>query len=501
MKMKNKNKIALIFLMISLTVFGKKLGVENEIKKMELNNDKEVSSVQTLNNSQETPRISILPNASPESVGFSKEGLEKIDVLINQEVVGGFPGAVLLIVKDGKIVKNTAYGYAKKYDSTGKELNTPEKMETTKLFDMASNTKMYATNYAIMKLVSEGKINIDSRVSEYISEYGGEGREKILVKDLLTHSAGYAPEVKFYEPQATQVVSKDFEYKLGGNFYSIEKSKTEKIIIRDVPLDYERGTKTVYSDTDYMLLGIIVERVTGQSLDEYVENEIYAPLGLKNTMYNPLKKGKVPSDAAATELAGNTRDGYINFPGIRKNVIQGEVHDEKAYYSMDGISGHAGLFSTSEDLAILMSAMLNDGKIGNVKLFNKDVISQFTKASEKDITFGLGWRRAGENNLTETFGTLASPQAIGHTGWTGTVTVIDPKYNLEIVLLTNKKHSPVIKNLREPNGKLNVNKFQGDIYETGKYGMIMTKIYEAFLDKNKVNESPVIKPATKPVKK
>lgn len=494
--MKNKNKIILIFCVMSLTVFGKKLGVENEIKKIELN-DKGVSNVQTLNSSQESARVSILPKADPESVGFSKEGLEKVDQLIQQEITGGFPGAVLLIVKDGKIVKNTAYGYAKKYDSTGKELQNPEKMETTKLFDMASNTKMYATNYAIMKLVSEGKINVESRVSEYIPGYGGEGREKILVKDLLTHSAGYAPEVKFYEPEATQIISKEFEYALGRNFYSKEKSKTENIIIRDVPLDYERGTKTVYSDTDYMLLGIIVEKVTEQSLDEYVENEIYKPLGLNNTMYNPLKKGKIASDAAATELSGNTRDGYINFPGVRRNVIQGEVHDEKAYYSMNGVSGHAGLFSTSEDLAVLMSAMLNDGMIGNTRLFNKNVMDQFTKASEKDITFGLGWRRAGENNLTETFGTLASSEAIGHTGWTGTVTVIDPKYNLEIVLLTNKKHSPVIKNLKEKNGKPNFNKFQGDIYETGKYGQVITKIYEAFLDKNKVNE----KPSAEPIKK
>ncbi len=485
--MKNKNKIALIFLMMSLTVFGKKLGVENEIKKMKLNS------------SQEVPNVSILPKADPESVGFSKEGLEKVDELINQEITGGFPGAVLLIVKDGKIIKNTAYGYAKKYDSTGKLLDTPEKMETTKLFDLASNTKMYATNYAIMKLVSEGKLNVDSRISEYVSGYGGEGREKILVKDLLTHSAGYGTEVKFYEPKATQVVSKEFEYQLGNNFYSREKNKTEKIIIRDVPLDYARGTKTIYSDTDYMLLGIIVEKITGQSLDEYVENEIYKLLGLNNTMYNPLRKGKIASDAAATELAGNTRDGSINFPGIRTNVIQGEVHDEKAYYSMDGVSGHAGLFSTSEDLAVLMSAMLNNGMIGNAQLFNKDVIDQFTKASDKDVTFGLGWRRAGENNLTETFGTLASPQAIGHTGWTGTVTVIDPKYNLGIVLLTNKKHSPVIKNLREKTGKSNLNKFQGDIYETGKYGAVITKIYEAFLNNNnnKANESSEIKSVKK----
>ncbi|PNB76984.1 penicillin binding protein PBP4B, partial [Pseudomonas sp. FW305-BF6] len=108
-----------------------------------------------------------------------------------------------------------------------------------------------------------------------------------------------------------------------------------------------------YSDVDYMLLGTIVEKITGQKLDEYVENEIYKPLKLKDTVFNPLQKGFKPKEIAATELLGNTRDGVINFPNVRTYTLQGEVHDEKAFYSMGGVSGHAGLFSTTSDLAVL----------------------------------------------------------------------------------------------------------------------------------------------------
>ncbi|MGN9165322.1 penicillin binding protein PBP4B [Tissierellaceae bacterium HCP3S3_D8] len=394
-------------------------------------------------------------------VGFSDKKLAKVDELINSEVEEGFPGAVLLIIKDGKIVKNTAYGYKLKYD--GEDLlDEFVPMEVGTIFDLASNTKMFSTNIAIQKLISEGKIKIEDKVIKYIPNFKGDGRENIRIKDLLTHSAGFSSSIRFYMP--------DNPY--GEEFYSDNRERTLKLLEK-APLEYETGTKTIYSDTDYMLLGYIIENVTGKRLDEYVEKEIYEPLGLKHTMYVPLEKGLLKEQFAATETMGNTRGGSRDYPNIRKHTLQGEVHDEKAYYSMDGVSGHAGLFSTAGDMAVLCQSLLNGGGYGNNEIFNNGVLDQFTKPSDSDITFGLGWNRAGNMDKIWQFGPYASNLAIGHTGWTGSLTVIDPKYDMAIVLLTNKKHSNCVED-----------KFEGDKFETGKYGSVVSLIYEALLENN-----------------
>jgi CubicO group peptidase (beta-lactamase class C family) len=229
-----------------------------------------------------------------------------------------------------------------------------------------------------------------------------------------------------------------------------------------------------------MLLGTLIERITGKPLDEYVEQEIYKPLGLMNSVFNPLQKGYEKKQIAATELRGNSRDGTVEFENMRNTVIQGEVHDEKAFYSMGGVAGHAGLFSTVQDTAVLASVMLNRGGYGDLGLFDKSIMDQFLKPSDLNVTIGLGWRRAGNGERVWQYGPYASPYAYGHTGWTGTVTVIDPFYDLIIVLLTNKKHSPMI--LFEE-GKV----FSGDSFETGKYGSIISLVYEAFLENQPIN--------------
>lgn len=395
----------------------------------------------------------------PKEVGFSEKKLAELDRFINEEVEKGFPGAVLLILKDGKIIKNTAYGYKLKYDKD-KLLDKFDPMDTDTLFDLASNTKMFATNLAIQKLVSEKKININDLVCKYIPGFTGDTRENIKIKDLLTHSAGFADSIKFYLP--------DNPY--GEEFYSLDREKTLKLLEK-APLEYPTGTKTLYSDTDYMILGYIIENITGVKLDEYVEKNIYKPLGLTHTVFNPLDKGFSKEDCAATETMGNTRGGSREFPSVRNYTLQGEVHDEKAFYSMAGVSGHAGLFSTSEDMAVLCQTILNHGGYGNVEITDEDVLDQFTKPSDNDITFGLGWNRAGNTDKVWQFGPYASNSAIGHTGWTGTLTQIDPEHDMAIILLTNKKHSVCNNGI-----------FEGDAYETGKYGSIISLIYEALLE-------------------
>ncbi|PWS55438.1 penicillin binding protein PBP4B [Pseudoalteromonas sp. meg-B1] len=402
-----------------------------------------------------------LNSSAAKTIDFSA-----VDKLIEKDVSAGFPGAVLAVIKAGKILKLTAYGDAKQYQQNDLMLLRPEPMQTNTLFDLASNTKIFATNFALMKLVSEGQLNINNRVSDYLTEYQGDGRELRQVKDLLTHKAGYPPVFDFHR--------KDTRY--GEAFFSQASETTKQLLLTSVPLASEPSAQHVYSDIDYMILGVLIERISGQPLDEYLEQHIYAPLKLNNTLFNPLKKGFNRQQFAATELSGNTRDGRIHFDNIRTNVLQGQVHDERAFYSLDGVAGHAGLFSNAPDLAVLCQVLLNKGGYGDKQIFNASSLAQFLTPQSTDETYGLGFRLAGNNQARRWhFGPYASPQAYGHTGWTGTVTVIDPAYDLAIVLLTNARHSPI-------KGSEKRYQFVGKNFETAQYGSIVSLIYEALLN-------------------
>ena len=391
---------------------------------------------------------------------------KQVDDLIKQDVKNGFPGAVLLVVQNGEIIKRSAYGDARKYADGGALLPSVQKMRTDTLFDIASNTKMFATNLALMKLVSEGKLDVNAPIEQYMPDYQGGGRDTRLVRDLLTHTAGYAPQVRFFTPD--NGVSK--------SLYSQNPQRTDQLLLNRVPFAMGRNVKAVYSDTDYMLLGMLVERLTGMGLDAYVEHQIYQPLGLTNTLFNPLLKGRAKAEFAATEIQGNSRGGRVSFDNMREYVLQGEVHDEKAFYSLGGVAGHAGLFSTVDDLAVLGQLLLNGGGYGQTQIFDEAVLQQFIKPEERDDSYGLGWRRAGHGQSKWHFGPYASAQAYGHTGWTGTVSVIDPKYDLAIFLLTNARHSKV---QEDDSGHV---EFAGKTFETGKYGSVISLVYEAVLN-------------------
>ena len=159
----------------------------------------------------------------------------------------------------------------------------------------------------------------------------------------------------------------------------------------------------------------------------------------------------------------------ISFPNIRTTTIWGQVHDEKAWYSMGRVSGHAGLFSNTSDMAVLMQVMLNGGGYGKVKLFDKQTIKGFTESSAEDATFGLGWRVNGNASMTPTFGVLASKETHGHTGWKGKLTAIDPVSHMAIFILGNRPHSPIV----DP--RTNPNVFISALLPAAKYGWIVDR--------------------------
>ena len=405
----------------------------------------------------------------PQDVGINSEKLDALDRLIESEVERGYPGGQLVVIKDGIMIKSKAYGYSKLYDESLNKIENPTKATTDTLYDLASNSKMYATNYAIQKLVYEDKLNIDNTVSTYIPEFKDnesdaiKGKNSLTVRQILMHIAGFPADPQYHNESEAK------------DLYSQDRELTIQNVI-NTPLEREPGTKAVYSDVDYMLLGIIIERIVGMPLDEYVENQIFKPLGLDKVMFNPLQKGVAKENCAATELQGNTRDGVITFNNIRTSTIQGEVHDEKAYYSMEGVSGHAGLFGNAESVATLAQVMLNGGGYGDVQLFDQKTIDYFASPSSVNDTYGLGWRRQADNRYASVFGAQAPNSTIGHTGWTGTLSIIDEENDLVIVWLGNTKHSPVIDN------ETNSNRFYGNAFQCGEYGSIPTLVYESIIE-------------------
>lgn len=416
----------------------------------------------------------IIPG-KPEDVGMSSQKLGLLDLLIQKEVEYGFPGGQLVIVKDGRMVKNTAYGYLNAYNRDGTHMTEPASANTDTMYDLASNTKMYATNLALEKLVDEGKLDINQKITDFFPNFRDpkgakiKGKPELKVVDLLHHEAGFTAGPKFYRED----IDVDDQVADGMNrVYSLDKETTKTAILERLPLEYAPHSKTLYSDVDYMLLGFIAEHITGMPLDQYVRETFYRPMGLERITFNPLLSGFTGEDCAATELNGNSRDGINPFAVNRDYTIQGEVHDEKAYYSMGGVSGHAGLFANGASLAAVCQVMMNGG-YGENRFFSKDVIEQFTKPKDSNSSYGLGWRRNGGESYEWAFGQQADTDVIGHTGWTGTLTVIDPDNQLIIVWLTNAKNSPVI------NPAADKNTFLGDMFLCKTYGTIPTLVYES----------------------
>jgi len=451
-----------------------------------------------------------LTTAEPEDVGFDPDRLAELDQFLQGQVDDGSPAVAMIVTKDGKIVKNDAYGYALRYSTHTEDGQTlpaellPEEewqaASTSTLFDLASNTKMYATNYAIQHLVSQGRLDLDQPVASFpgwecftdestnytgIWTVGGAGgitaehtgKDTVTLRDLLHHRGGLIPDPQYQNRDAA-----------GELWHQTTNPDDRSGIISSIcqtPLMYAPRTTFAYSDVDFMILGLIVEQVTGQRLDTYLQQELYGPLGLEHTFFNPLDHGIAAEQVAATELNGNTRDGNVSFGTqpdgtpvyIRDYTLRGEVHDEKAFYSMAGVAGHAGLFSTTSDMAVLTQLMLNDGIYEGRQYFTQDVIEEFTTPYDPDpdqvdsSTIGLGWRVHSANAAAYYyFNWGPSRSTFGHQGWTGTLTIIDPLHDLTITILTNMRHSPVID---PPNG------FAGAEYAVADLVPVSAYVYRA----------------------
>ena len=438
----------------------------------------------------------VVIEGTPEQVGLDRDVLEALEQLIQSDVNNGFPSAQMAVVKNGRLVYPNAWGRVNAYLPDGTPNTASPAVTNDTLYDLASNSKMYTANYALQLLVTQGKIDLDSRIVDLLGQgfvddtiditfsgYENPGlkvnkqwKSELTLRDILRHQAGFPADPQYHNDafdQHTQKPAAGVANPLfsGWDGTPATRQATLKAIFK-TPLMYKPGTKTVYSDVDYMLLAFVIESVTGQPLDQYLEQNFWAPMGLDHITYNPLLNGFAPNDCAATELNGNTRDGAVHFTGVRTATIQGQVHDEKAFYAMGGISGHAGLFSNAADLAKLASVMLTGG-YGQQKFFSRNVIDTFTAPKKENAAnWGLGWWREADDGRCWYFGTQSSSGTIGHQGWTGTLTLIDPVENLVVVYLTNKINSPVT------NKAANPNKFNGNWYTSSTLGFVAQILYQ-----------------------
>ena len=407
---------------------------------------------------------------SLQDVGIDRDALELLEQIIQADVNNGFPSAQMAIVKNGKLVYQNAWGKVNSYNPDGTPKTDSPAVTNDTLYDLASNTKMYTANYALQYLVTQGKANLDSRLVDLLGSafvedtiditYNGyenpglkvnkQWKAELTLRDILRHQAGFPADPQYHNDSFDQCAQKTVPGATnvlfsGWDGSAATRAATLKSIFK-TPLMYKPGTKTVYSDVDYMLLAFAIEAITGKGLDAFLKETFWDPMGLTHTTYNPLLNGFAANDCAATELNGNTRDGTISFTGVRTATIQGQVHDEKCYYAMGGISGHAGLFSNATELAKLASVMLTGG-YGENRYFSRNVMDAFTAPKKEDAAnWGLGWWREGDNQRCWYFGTQAPSNTIGHQGWTGTLTMIDPVENLVVVYLTNKirPRTPII---------------------------------------------------------
>lgn len=320
-----------------------------------------------------------------------------VDSLINEAINGRtFPGAVLLVWKDDNIL------YEKPYGSLTYDTNS-EKITDSTIFDLASVTKVVATTTAAMICVDKNLFSLDDKVIKFIPEFGANNKENIKLENLLLHNSGLPAWKKFYDSELNK------EDVLLNIFYS--------------ELDYRTGTKMVYSDLGIITLGKIIEKVSGMTLDEFCKREIFEPIGMNSTFFNPpdsLKKFCAPTEF----------DNYW-----RKRQLQGEVHDETSSM-LGGVAGHAGLFSTANDLSKFMSMIMNKGSFKNIPIIKPETIEFFTKKFSNESSRALGWDTKSEKNSSA--GDLFSPNSFGHTGYTGTSIWADPERNLVVVFLTNR---------------------------------------------------------------
>ena len=339
------------------------------------------------------------PNASPSygAVRFAEVGRasDSVRAILTRAIRdSAFPGAIAVVGSRDTVLLSVSVGHIDWAAS-------PAPSEHT-LWDLASLTKVVALTSAMMQLVEQGQVDLDARVDRYLPEWTGPNKDRVTVRHLMTHSSGLPAWRPLYKEAA---------------------SPSDALALAlSTPLDTMPDVRMVYSDLGAILLGQIVVRVTGEPFDHYVATHVFAPLGMRETMFRP-------AAALLSRIAPTEIDPW------RQRHLRGEVHDENAF-ALGGVSSHAGLFSSAADLTRLARMYLNGGTLDGTRIVASETIKRFTTVQDRALSNrALGWETPTGSNSA---GHLMSAHAFGHTGFTGTSLWIDPDRDLFILLLTNR---------------------------------------------------------------
>ncbi len=376
----------------------------------------------------------LLPTVQPASLGFKTDRLQVIDSVCKEAIAKqATPGCVVLVAKDGKVVYEKGFGHFT-YDKT--ETVYPET-----IYDLASVTKICATTMAVMKLYDEGKLDLQKTLGDYLPWVKGSNKESLKIWDVLLHQAGLKAFIPFFQ----ETIGKTKEgiplpgvyawkpdslhsVRVAENLY-MRHDWLDTMSTRILQSDVGQQGKYVYSDNDFIFMGRIVETITGMTLDRYVQQTFYEPLGMTTT-------GFKPRDRFTLNLIAPTEKEPI----FRKQLLRGDVHDPGAAM-FGGVAGHAGLYSDAYDLAVLEQMLLNGGAFNGRQFLKKETIDFFSAYHSDSSRRGLGFDKPEKDNATnkEPYPSIfASPQTFGHTGYTGTCVWVDPKYNLIFIFLSNR---------------------------------------------------------------
>ncbi|OGU63214.1 MAG: hypothetical protein A3C56_05330 [Ignavibacteria bacterium RIFCSPHIGHO2_02_FULL_56_12] len=344
------------------------------------------------------PKMS-LRTGLPEEVNMSSEKLRAVDEIMTKAVRdSAFPGGVILAAKNGVVVYHKAFG--------GMDYSVyPQAVTPNTIYDLASVTKVISTTSAVMRLVDEGKVSLDDPIVKYIPQFGQRGKERVKLYNLLVHNSGLPAWRRFYE------------------FCSDRQCVLDSVFA--TPLIYTPGDSMIYSDLGLITTMAVIEKVTGVSLDRFVDSVFFKPLGMRTTMYIP--KERFHDRIAPTEV-----DTYWKKTGI---AVRGRVHDENAA-TLGGVSGHAGLFSSASDLAVMMQMLMNGGTYGGKRYIQEATVRRFTTRQSERSSRGIGWDTKSSDRSFS--GRKTSMKTFLHTGFTGTSVVADPENGMIVILLTNR---------------------------------------------------------------
>ncbi|WP_345947589.1 glycoside hydrolase family 3 N-terminal domain-containing protein [Mucilaginibacter sp. PAMB04274] len=420
-----------------------------------------------------------LPIVKPVLAGLDSASLLKIDTIAANAIQkGATPGCVVLVAKNGKVGFYKAYGHLS-YDGA-------EKTTLQTVYDLASVTKISATNVSVMKLYEEGRLDIQKTLGDYLPWVRGTDKANLKLFDVLLHQAGLVSFIPFYRET---IDVKTGQPKLGfyktepiGNYTTrvadelyMRKDWVDTIKAKILKSKLGPANKYVYSDNDFIFLGMVVEQITGLTLDAYVRKTFYLPLGMTSTTFKPREHEPI-NLIAPTE----------NEKFFRLQQLRGDVHDPGAAM-LGGVAGHAGLFSNAYDLAQLYQLLLNGGELNGVRLLKKETIDYFTGYHSNISRRGIGFDKPEKDNATSKspYPSLStSPLTFGHTGFTGIGVWADPKYNLLYIFMSNRVNPD-----GGDNNKLSSLSVRGDIQEV---------IYKSII---KEKDKRSVTTATRPVGK